>query len=209
MMAFFGAAAKSPLAVIVMVAEMTGGYGLLAPSMLTVVVAYLLSGSMSVFANQVGSLEDSPAHAEEYETLILKNVKVSDAMSRSIQSVGPSANLEIAHDLMEMDRVGGLPVLSGGKLIGIITRTDVLNVEPSDRAKKTVSSVMSEKLAVAYPDEDLYSALTKMIARSIGRLPVVDPSSTETIIGIITRTDIGKAIQRSRSTRSCGARVRI
>jgi CIC family chloride channel protein len=202
MMAFFGAAAKSPLAVIVMVAEMTGGYDLLAPSMLTVVVAYLLSGSTSIFANQVGSLEDSPGHAEEYETLVLKRIRVSDVMTRNVQALGPNANLQIAQDLMDIDHVGGLPVVSGGKLIGIITRTDILKVEPSSRTEKTVSSAMSDKLAVAYPDEDLFSALTKMITRSVGRLPVVDPENTEAIAGIITRTDIGRAIDQSRSTRS-------
>lgn len=202
MMAFFGAAAKSPLAVIVMVAEMTGGYALLAPSMLAVVVAYLLSGSTSVFANQVDSLEDSPAHAEEYETLVLKNIRVSDAMTKNVQAVSPKASLQIAHDLMEIDSVGGLPVLSGGKLVGMVTRTDILKVEPSERAQKTVGSVMSPQLAVAYPDEDLFSALTKMIARSVGRLPVVDPKNAESILGIITRADIGRAIQRSRSRKT-------
>jgi CBS domain-containing protein len=103
---------------------------------------------------------------------------------------------------MDMDHVGGLPVVSGGKLIGIITRTDILKVEPSSRAEKTVSSAMSDKLAFAYPDEDLFSALTKMITRSVGRLPVVDSSKREAIVGIITRTDIGKAIKQSRSRRS-------
>jgi CIC family chloride channel protein len=202
MMAFFGATAKSPLAVIVMVAEMTGGYDLLAPSMLTVVVAYLLSGSMSVFANQVGSLEDSPAHAEEYETLVLKSIRVSDAMTKNVQGVSPKTSLEIAHDLMEMDRVGGLPVISGGKLVGMITRTDILRVEPSQRAQNTVSSIMSDKLVVACPDDDLFSALTKMISRGVGRLPVVDPKNAEAIIGIITRADIGRTIERSRPARS-------
>jgi CIC family chloride channel protein len=202
MMAFFGAAAKSPLAVIVMVAEMTGGYDLLAPSMLAVVVAYLLSGSTSVFGNQVASLEDSPAHAEEYETLVLKKIRVSDVMTRNVKTVGPMASLEIAQDLMEMDSVGGLPVVSGGKLIGIITRTDILRVEPSQRPQKAVSSVMSDKLTVVCPDDDLFSALTKMISKGVGRLPVLDPKNTETIVGIITRADIGKAIERSRSMKS-------
>ena len=81
-MAFFGGAAKSPLAVIVMIAEMTGGYGLLAPSMVAVVVAYLLTGSLSVFYNQVESVEDSPAHLEEYETLVLKRILVADVMTK-------------------------------------------------------------------------------------------------------------------------------
>jgi CIC family chloride channel protein len=202
MMAFFGAAAKSPLAVIVMVAEMTGGYDLLAPSMLTVVVAYLLSGSASVFANQVDSLEDSSAHLEEYETLVLKNITVSDVMQRNVHTVGPRTSLEIAQNLMEMDHVGGLPVMSGGRLVGMITRTDILTVEPSERHGKDVSSVMSDHLATVRPDEDLFSALVKMIGRSVGRLPVVDPNNSEVIIGIITRTDIGKAIEMSRSAKT-------
>ena len=66
---------------------------------------------------------------------------------------------------------------------------------------------MSNKLAVAYPDEDLFSALTKMIARRVGRLPVVEPKNAETVVGVITRADIRKAIERSRSTRSWGLRI--
>ncbi len=172
-MAFFGGAAKSPLAVIVMIAEMTGGYGLLAPSMVAVVVAYLLTGSLSVFYNQVESVEDSPAHLEEYETLALKRILVADVMTKSVQSVKPSANIKIAQDLMETDLVAGLPVLSNGKLVGMVTKTDILKVEPSKRAEKTVDDVMTRQLILAYPEEDLFSALTRMMTRGVGRLPVV------------------------------------
>lgn len=196
MMAFFGGAAKSPLAVIVMIAEMTGGYDLLAPSMIAVTLAYLLTGRSSVFFNQVDSLEDSPAHAEEYETLALKRVKVSDVMTRSVQAVSPTTNLKAAQDLMEIDRIGGLPVVSSGKLVGGVTRTDILNVEPSKLPESKVSDVMSKELVVAYPEEDLFSALNKMIARGVGRLPVVSHDGPERLLGIVTRADIGEAIQK-------------
>jgi len=96
MMAFFGAAAKSPLGVIVMIAEMTGGYGLLAPSMIAVVIALLLVGSSSVFFNQAESVEDSLAHLEEYETLVLKRIKVDHVMKRNVQAISPTANLKMA-----------------------------------------------------------------------------------------------------------------
>jgi|SRR5579864_5185330 len=66
MMAFFAADGKAPLSTIVLVAEMTGGYGLLAPSMFAVTPAFLLSGKRSVFPSQLPSRRDSPAHAEEY-----------------------------------------------------------------------------------------------------------------------------------------------
>jgi CIC family chloride channel protein len=198
MMAFFGGAAKSPLAVIVMIAEMTGGYGLLAPSMIAVVVAYLLTGSASVFYNQVDSLEDSPAHLEEYETLALKRILVTDVMTKNAQSLNPRTNLKAAQDLMETDLIGGYPITSDGKLVGIITRTDILKVEPSKRTEKTVADVMSRKLRKAYPDEDLFIALTRMISNGLGRLPVVLPDNHQSLVGIITRTDIAKAIEKHR-----------
>ncbi len=67
MMAFFAADGKAPLSTIVLVAEMTGGYGLLAPSMFAVTPAFLLSGHGSVFPSQVPTRQDSPAHREEYD----------------------------------------------------------------------------------------------------------------------------------------------
>jgi CIC family chloride channel protein len=198
MMAFFGGAAKSPLAVIVMIAEMTGGYGLLAPSMIAVVVAYLLSGSASIFFNQVESVEDSPAHLEEYETLALKRIKVAEVMVRNVQSLSPNTNLKAAEDLMETDLITGYPIVSAGKLVGIVTRADILKIEPSKRHEKTVSDVMSRKLLTTYPDEDLFYALTKMISNGVGRLPVVLHDNHESLMGIITRTDIAKAIESHR-----------
>jgi CIC family chloride channel protein len=200
MMAFFGAAAKSPLAVIVMIAEMTGGYGLLAPSMIAVLVAYLLSGNSSVFYNQVDSVEDSPAHLEEYETLALKRILISDVMTTNVQSLNPRTNLKAAQDLMETDLISGYPILSDDKLTGIVTRTDILKVEPSKRVEKTTNDVMSRKLLIAYPDEDLFAALTRMISNGVGRLPVVPRTNHESLVGIITRTDIAKAIEKHRST---------
>jgi CIC family chloride channel protein len=195
MMAFFGGAAKSPLAVIVMVAEMTGGYGLLAPSMIAVVVAYLLTGSLSVFYNQVESVEDSPAHLEEYETLALKRIKVADIMTRNVHTVTPTAKIKTAQDMMETDLVGGLPVLSDGKLVGMVTKTDTLKSEPSKRAETQVADIMTTQLIVSYPEEDLFSALTRMMTRGVGRLPVVSHDNQSVALGIITRTDIAKAIE--------------
>jgi CIC family chloride channel protein len=202
MMAFFGGAAKSPLAVIVMIAEMTGGYGLLAPSMVAVVVAYLLTGSLSVFYNQVDSVEESPAHLEEYETLVLKRVLVADVMTRNVQSVSPATSIKTAQDLMETDLVGGLPVVSSGKLVGIVTRTDILKLEPSKRGQKTVADVMARQMIIAYPEEDLFSALTRMMTRGVGRLPVVSQDNHEAMIGIITRTDIAKSIESHSSMKN-------
>ncbi len=73
MAAMFGAAARVPLATLVMVVEMTGGYGLIVPTMVAVVPAVLLQQALtsrakypSLYEAQVPSPADSPVHHDEY-----------------------------------------------------------------------------------------------------------------------------------------------
>ena len=69
MAAVFGAAARVPIATMLMVTEMTGGYSLLVPAGMAVMIAYLLQGRLasalkyrSLYEGQVPTREDSPAH---------------------------------------------------------------------------------------------------------------------------------------------------
>lgn len=66
MMTFFGGVSKAPLAVLVMVAEMTGSYDLLVPAMLAIFIAYIGTGPYHLYHEQVPSRLDSPAHRAEY-----------------------------------------------------------------------------------------------------------------------------------------------
>lgn len=62
MVAFFAAAAKTPISSIIMGSEMTGGYTLLAPIMLSTVLAYVASGQKNgIFMNQLATRADSEA----------------------------------------------------------------------------------------------------------------------------------------------------
>ena len=73
MAAVFGAAARVPIATLLMVAEMTGGYQLLVPAGLAVMLSFLLQSSLSSFLKygtlyeaQVAGRTDSPAHRAEH-----------------------------------------------------------------------------------------------------------------------------------------------
>ncbi len=65
----------------------------------------------------------------------LENLKVSCAMSPDPLVVAPTADLTQAAQLMIEYRIGSLPVVDGGRLIGIISVTDLLNlfVEQNDQ----------------------------------------------------------------------------
>ncbi len=92
MAAVFGAAARVPIATMLMVTEMTGGYYLLVPAGMAVMIAYLLQGRLasalkyrSLYEGQVPTRQDSPAHYLEHIQVALqllgkKNLPMMDEL---------------------------------------------------------------------------------------------------------------------------------
>jgi acetoin utilization protein AcuB len=70
----------------------------------------------------------SPATSLEVHELhyLLERVKVREIMTKRVYTVAPDTPIEEAARLMLQHKIGGLPVLDGGKLGGIITETDIL-----------------------------------------------------------------------------------
>lgn len=79
MSAVFAGAARVPIATLLMVVEMTGGYQLLVPAALAVMLSFLVQSQLSGFCRydslyegQVAGRLDSPAHRDEYVQLSLQ-----------------------------------------------------------------------------------------------------------------------------------------
>ncbi len=83
MAGFFAGVAKAPVSSLIMISEMTTGYGLLAPLMLTTAGAYLLVPKrLSMYDNQVNNRVDSPAHEGEFIADVLERMPVKQAMTK-------------------------------------------------------------------------------------------------------------------------------
>jgi acetoin utilization protein AcuB len=65
--------------------------------------------------------------AEEYLRLTCA-VTIKEVMSKEVVTISPHAPIEEAASLMFRKRIGALPVVQDGRLVGIITETDVLGV---------------------------------------------------------------------------------
>ncbi|WP_457600370.1 chloride channel protein [Hydrogenivirga sp.] len=194
MVALFAGAAKAPLSTLILIAEMTGGYELLVPAMIAVSTSYFLSGKRSIFPSQVDTRLDSPAHVDEWGLFILEKLKVRSYMKEPV-TVKPYDPVSEAHRIMMDKLIGGLPVVNSGRLVGIITKSDVMMVTPDRRDRVRVHEVMSTDLVVVTPEDTLGDAFRLMTGRGIGRLPVVDKPGSRRLVGIIARADIGKAIR--------------
>jgi chloride channel protein, CIC family len=201
MMAFFAGAAKAPISTIIMISEMTGGYGLLAPAMFAVVTAFILAGEKTIFPAQVPSRLDSPFHADEFEPIVLRRVKTSDVMLHLPVYVNRNASVADAMDLMGDYGISGLPVVEQNKLVGRVTLLATHRVREEERQRMRVQDVMSAESHVAYPDEDLYTVLKRFAAKDLGNLAVVTREHPECPIGVITRSGLWTALETAKEQR--------
>jgi CBS domain-containing protein len=80
--------------------------------------------------------------------VLLKAVPVSEVMSSPVMSVPAKADVVEAARIMLEDKVGSLPVVEGGKVVGIVTETDVLR--QICKADAECSKEIAE-IVVSYP----------------------------------------------------------
>src|SRR5208337_2157137 len=198
MIAFFAAAAKAPISTIIMISEMTGGYGLLGPAMFAVVTAFILSGKRTIFPAQVNSRLDSPFHADEFEPIVLHRVKTADVMIYLPVYVNANASVSEAMSLMGDYGLASLPVVEQNKLSGRVTLLAIHRVAESERRNVQVLDIMSRDVATAYPDEDLFTILKRFAAKDVGNLPVVSREKPDCPIGLITRSGLWTALERAK-----------
>jgi CIC family chloride channel protein len=197
MMALFGGVGRAPIAVMLMVSEMTGSLSLLVPAVFAVLVAYFVVGPRyTIYKSQVLRRSDSPAHLGEYSTPLLTKMRVADAMNAAVFSVTPEETVDSAYRAIIEKHYSGVPVVgASAQVVGIVTITDLLRVPAEKRGSTPVEGVMTKSVVVVDSDESLLDALNKIVANNVGQLPVVDRSSGR-LVGIITVTDAIRAYDK-------------
>ncbi len=195
--AFFGGVAKAPLAVILMVAEMTNEYSLIVPAMLATMIALLITGNRSIYEKQVPTRLDSPAHKDDYALPLLQQLRVADAMRPIVATVTPETPLSSLGGMLDTYHFMSLPVVKNGHLCGIVTANDLTRATQRrvGQVPQTAAEIMSRRVAVVTPDETLYDAWLAMTRHGFKHLPVVRASHSDEVIGEVTLAAIGRALR--------------
>ena len=207
MMALFGGVANAPIAVMLMVAEMTGEFSMLVPAMIATGIAYLVSGDTSIYESQVRTRADSPAHREEYNIPLITAINVGEAMRTGVVTGSPGDSIEAAEERIEAAGVRGLAIVEAGRLVGMFTVSDALRAHRDNL--RSVSSAMTKNLQVAYPDESLHTALMRMTSMHVSRLPVVERRRPAHLLGMLALRDIAGALEVELAAMAEAARDRI
>jgi acetoin utilization protein AcuB len=119
---------------------------------------------------------------------------VEQYMSRSIRTIGKHQTLAHAHELMRRHRVRHLPVLEGGRIVGIVSLRDLHLVETLrdvDPARVTVDDAMSAEPYVVAPGAALREVALEMARRKLGSAVVVRRNK---VVGVFTTVDALRAL---------------
>ncbi len=129
-----------------------------------------------------------------------KNKLAKEIMTKEVVSCTPDDGIPKVLDKMEKMKFTGLPVVKDGKLVGIITRKDIIDAgfaRISREGKKgkvknppKVKRLMKTPVISVSPNTTVAEVIRIILEHNIGRVPVVE---NKRLVGIITRKDIIKS----------------
>ncbi|MCB1103703.1 MAG: chloride channel protein [Opitutaceae bacterium] len=140
--------------------------------------------------------------AREYAVDVFTLTRVEEVMDRNPPVA--SAHETVAELMVKITQPGSnlgrrqaVLVEQDGRLVGIVTRSDLLRVQRSDPAGKVpLSDAATRKPITVFADETLGQATDRMLQADVGRLPVVARNAPHVIVGYLGRSEILMARRR-------------
>lgn len=190
MAACFGSIARAPLAVLLMVAEMTGTLQILAPAMVAVGIATLIvsRNDDSIYRSQPRSRDESAASRIVAAQPLLTTIRVSEAMCRPRLLLEAPATVAGGRRALLGAGVRGAPLLDGsGRLAGTVEVARLTGVG-DDESLTRYADATSPTLR---PEMTLDVGLDAIATSAAGWVPVVDDERR--VIGIVALSDVNRA----------------
>ena len=114
--------------------------------------------------------------------------QLSLVMKKGCITVTPDTPIEEAAAIFSSKRIHRLPVVEDGKLVGIVTPTDMLRLVKEMRTDLLAEDIIRTTCVTAYEDEPLTYTIPAMRISDVPALPVLD--SQGKLVGILTDRDL-------------------
>jgi CBS domain-containing protein len=145
----------------------------------------------------------------------MNDIQVKYVMSEQVTTASPDDPIHEAAERLARNSISGMPVVSGGKVVGMVSENDIIwavvpknerdagmtvldfmkrsqsrDTEPTQNL--TVRDIMSGAVIDISPFASLWKAASLMHRHGVSRLPVTDNDGH--LVGIVTRADLVQAI---------------
>ena len=119
-------------------------------------------------------------------------MKISEVMTREVQTVRPDQTAREAASFMLNADAGAIPVTEGDRLVGMITDRDIAvrGVAEGHGPDTPVRDLMTNDIVAARLDDDTDDVAARMSEAQVRRLPVIDDQ--EKLCGIVSLADLSQ-----------------
>ena len=142
---------------------------------------------------------------------------VRDWMTGNLVTLSPEASVAEALSLCRERRIRHIPIVEEGRLIGIVSDRDLRDASPAlgDAARAStlqeirVGDVMTREVSTTVPQEPIENVAQEMYELKIGSLPVVAEEDEEKLLGIVTSSDVMRALVTLAGLPEPGCRIEV
>ncbi|HEX3795203.1 MAG TPA: chloride channel protein [Acidimicrobiales bacterium] len=196
MMSCFGGISRAPLAVMLMVAEMTGSISILVPAMVAVGLSWLIvrRNDDTIYRSQLKSRADAPAQRILAGLPLLGAISTARAMAKPRLIITGAQRGGRVSTAMDDSGLNGAPLVDGdGRFEGILTRSALQGNE-----RRSVSDLADAGAPTVSADSRLDAALESLIETPLGWVPVLDDERR--VVGTLSISDIVRAYRGELAT---------
>lgn len=181
----------SPLTAIFLIAEITGGYGLMIPLMIVAAISILMTHFFQPLSMEAQKLSDKlKLPVADRDKVLLSRLNLGDLVETNFLPVRPDATLRDLVQAISRSRRNTFPVVSEeGKLAGIVHLDDVRETIFRNELydKVTVAELMTPPDATISPNDNLHEVLKKFDETNQWNLPMVDKGR---YLGFLSKSSI-------------------
>lgn len=120
---------------------------------------------------------------------LVYEMKASEVMTRQMVTVKPETSMGELREVLRSNRISGTPVISGDRLVGIISIEDFINWLAEGARSATVGERMTHDVTTVYEDDPLVTVVNRLNRHGFGRFPVVERKGGA-LVGVVTKGDI-------------------
>ncbi len=138
---------------------------------------------------------------------------VYEIMTKNPITIGIATVARQAMDLIQKNNLRSLPVMDKGKLVGIITKEDIMGQFLCDnkgcryKEQTPIEDIMTKRVLTVKENDYIEKAVVLIKDRRISTVPVLDKN--DDLIGIVTRTDVFDTFLDTLGTDNPGSRIYV
>ncbi len=126
---------------------------------------------------------------------LIYELPIKRVMKTNVITVSPETPMSQLKEVLRVNRISGVPVMEGGKLVGVISIEDTIKALEAGDVEAPVQDKMTRQLVTVQEEESVVEAVRRFAQHKVGRLLVVN--SKGGLTGILTGGDITRGVLKA------------